>query len=41
MAAPATRYTVDELLALKDSPLVKKPDSLPSIQQWIEYVENG
>jgi len=41
MAASATRYTFDELLALRDSPLVKKPDGLPSISQWMEYVERA
>ncbi|KAF2203183.1 hypothetical protein GQ43DRAFT_470196 [Delitschia confertaspora ATCC 74209] len=29
-------YSIDELLYLKDSPLVRKPDSLPSIAQWME-----
>ncbi|KAK5118172.1 hypothetical protein LTR85_008152 [Meristemomyces frigidus] len=32
------RYTVEELLLLRDSPLVKKPEHLPAIEQWIEYV---
>lgn len=38
MAGAITRYTVEELLALRDSPLAKKPDGLPSIEQWIESV---
>ena len=32
------RYTVEQLLHLRDSPLVKKPESLPAIEQWLEYV---
>lgn len=31
-------YTVDELLNLRNSPLVAKPDDLPSIEQWLEFV---
>lgn len=31
-------YTNDELLALRNSPLVAKPDDLPSIEQWLEFV---
>lgn len=38
MARALTRYTVEELLALRDSPLAKRPDGLPSIEQWIESV---
>lgn len=35
----ATRiYTVEQLLKLRVSPLVQKPDDLPAIEQWIEYV---
>lgn len=29
-------YSEADLLALKESPLVKKPDGLPSIQQWMD-----
>ena len=29
-------YTVEQLERLKESPLVKKPDGLPSILQWME-----
>ena len=32
------RYTIEQLFTLKDSPLVHKPDALPSIEQWLEYV---
>ena len=32
------RYTRDELLHLRQSPLVQKPENLPAIEQWIEYV---
>lgn len=32
------RYTTSQLFALRDSPLVVKPDNLPAIEQWIEYV---
>jgi hypothetical protein len=29
-------YTFEQLLALRESPLVKKPDGLPSISQWMD-----
>ncbi|KAH7395214.1 hypothetical protein DE146DRAFT_100526 [Phaeosphaeria sp. MPI-PUGE-AT-0046c] len=29
-------YTHDQLLVLRESPLVKKPDGLPSISQWMD-----
>ena len=31
-------YSRDELLALKSSPLAQKPENLPAIEQWLEYV---
>ena len=31
---PRLRYTKEQLLALRESPLVKKPDALPSISEW-------
>lgn len=31
-------YTADQLLALRESPLVCKPENLPAIEAWIEYV---
>ncbi|KAJ4352553.1 uncharacterized protein N0V89_007902 [Didymosphaeria variabile] len=30
------RYTVEQLEHLRESPLVKKPDTLPSIEQWMD-----
>ncbi|KAF1965241.1 hypothetical protein BU23DRAFT_33978 [Bimuria novae-zelandiae CBS 107.79] len=30
------RYTVEQLELLRESPLVKKPDALPSIEQWMD-----
>lgn len=36
MAGP--RYTIDELVRLRESPLVQRPDRLPSIEEWLEYV---
>ncbi|KAF9739207.1 hypothetical protein PMIN01_01841 [Paraphaeosphaeria minitans] len=30
------RYTVEQLENLRESPLVKKPDALPSIEQWMD-----
>lgn len=30
------RYTVEQLEHLRQSPLVKKPDELPSIEQWMD-----
>ena len=32
------RYTREELLQLRNSPLVRKPEGLPSIEQWMESV---
>lgn len=32
------QYTREQLLTLRSSPLVFKPDNLPAIEQWIEYV---
>lgn len=32
------QYTKEQLYYLKDSPLVQKPDNLPAIEQWLEYV---
>ena len=32
------RYTRDELIYLRDSPLVQKPENLPAIEAWLEYV---
>lgn len=37
-AMPTVRYTVEQLHSLRESPLVRKPDGLPSIEQWMEYV---
>lgn len=37
-AMSVRHYTTDELLALRNSPLVTKPDDLPSIEQWLEFV---
>lgn len=34
MRGPA--YSEAQLIALKESPLVKKPDGLPSISQWMD-----
>lgn len=31
------RYCREELLAIRDSPLVKKPDDLPPIEEWMGY----
>ncbi|KAF2672261.1 hypothetical protein BT63DRAFT_192493 [Microthyrium microscopicum] len=35
------RYTAEQLHHLKGSPLVKKPDNLPSIEEWMEGSTNG
>ncbi|GAB7362714.1 hypothetical protein MBLNU230_g3020t1 [Neophaeotheca triangularis] len=32
------QYSAEQLLHLRHSPLVKKPEDLPAIEQWIEYV---
>ena len=29
-------YSQEELIALQESPLVRKPDGLPSISQWMD-----
>lgn len=34
------RYRKDQLLKLRESPLVHKPDNLPNIEKWMEYVTN-
>lgn len=34
MGGPA--YSEEQLLALKESPLVRKPDGLPDISHWME-----
>jgi len=34
MAGP--RYTYEQLIYLRDSPLIQKPVNLPSIKQWCE-----
>jgi len=40
MGGPA--YSEQQLLALKESPLVKKPDDLPNISHWMEVpVDQG
>jgi hypothetical protein len=31
-------YTSEQLLKLRESPLVKKPEDLPAIEQWLEYL---
>ncbi|KAF2497051.1 hypothetical protein BU16DRAFT_581040 [Lophium mytilinum] len=36
MARDIVRYTPTQLHHLRDSPLVQKPDGLPSIEQWME-----
>ncbi|KAK7538097.1 uncharacterized protein J3D65DRAFT_315104 [Phyllosticta citribraziliensis] len=36
MPVEIVRYTKEQLLHLKDSPLVHKPDGLPSIEQWMD-----
>ncbi|RPB29377.1 hypothetical protein L211DRAFT_8984 [Terfezia boudieri ATCC MYA-4762] len=35
MSTSPRRYCIDELLALRDSPLVQKPDGLPPIEEWM------
>jgi len=32
------RYTAEQLHYLRNSPLVKKPEDLPAIEQWLEFV---
>jgi hypothetical protein len=32
------QYTREDLILLRQSPLVSKPEHLPAIEQWIEYV---
>ncbi|OCL14142.1 hypothetical protein AOQ84DRAFT_55965 [Glonium stellatum] len=43
MARVVIRYTPEQLHRLHDSPLVHKPDGLPSIEQWMETTseQNG
>lgn len=35
---PTHKYTEAQLKHLRSSPLVKKPEHLPPVEQWIEYV---
>ena len=32
------RYQADDLIKLRESPLVRRPDGLPDIQLWMESV---
>lgn len=34
---PRMQYSVEQMLALQQSPHIKRPDNLPRIEQWIEY----
>ena len=34
----ARSYALDELLKLRESPLVRKPSSLPPVEEWMGYV---
>lgn len=36
MPVEVIRYTPEELLHLRESPLIQKPDGLPAIEQWME-----
>jgi hypothetical protein len=31
------RYNVDELLRLRASPLIHKPENLPPVEEWMGY----
>jgi hypothetical protein len=35
MSFQTGRYSIEELLALRESPLVTKPDLPPQMEQWI------
>ena len=35
MASESRHYSIEELLALRESPLVTKPDLPPQMEQWI------
>ena len=35
MSFESRHYSIEELLALRDSPLVTKPDLPPQMEQWI------
>ncbi|KAK5160728.1 hypothetical protein LTS14_001741 [Recurvomyces mirabilis] len=39
--APTRHYTAEQLLHLRSSPLVKKPDNLPAIEQWIDETQQS
>ncbi|KAG9816278.1 hypothetical protein KCU68_g15291, partial [Aureobasidium melanogenum] len=41
MAVYGARYTIEQLKALRESPLVRKPDELPSIDEWIEGTQQS
>lgn len=35
MGAVSRKYARDELLSLRESPLVSKPASLPPVEEWM------
>ncbi|PNS16067.1 hypothetical protein CAC42_4468 [Sphaceloma murrayae] len=41
MAGLRIVYTREQLLRLRDSPLIAKPDSLPAIEQWIDQPQEN
>ena len=36
MSSLPGHYSIEELLALRESPLITKPDSLPQMEQWMQ-----
>lgn len=36
MSTHSVQYSIEELLALRESPLVTKPEGLPQMEQWMQ-----
>lgn len=36
MSSHSGQYSIEELLALRESPLVKAPENLPQMEQWMQ-----
>jgi hypothetical protein len=39
MSSLPRQYSIDELIALRESPLVTTPESLPQMEQWMQPIE--
>jgi hypothetical protein len=39
MSSLPRQYSIEELIALRDSPLITKPENLPQMEQWMQPIE--